>query len=153
DNLNLDGDGFGFSGSAKLSPTYGLIEADIDHFALHPGDSVAFQLTRTKTGYSITAHGSSFDMRSVISRVRDLGDNPSSTPDLTVDARVDKMIGFNDQVLTGGKVSFVAMGGSTQKLVFSGTLGGQDASINYTDLPEGGSLVASVGDAGGLLRF
>lgn len=152
ENILLEGEGFGLSGSAKLNATYGLASADIDRFSLRPGDSVAFTLTRTQTGYAIDARGASFDMRSVINRIREAASG-SSSPDLSVEARLDRMIGFNKQTISNARVSFVSTGGIMEKLVFEGAIGGQDASINYTDRSEGASLLASAGDAGGLLRF
>ena len=82
DNLKLSGDGFGFTGSAKLDKSYNLISADIDNLALHKGDSIAVKLTRGRAGIGINARGASFDLRGLMAQVRDNNDTPEASPTL-----------------------------------------------------------------------
>jgi hypothetical protein len=153
ENIALEGSGFGFTGTAKFDEKYGLMSADIDHFALHQGDSVAFQLTRTKTGYAITAKGASFDLKGVLDQVRNGGDPEGGAPDVTINARVDRLVGFNQVTIAGAKVSMATTTGYVQKLAIAGAIGGADMSVNYSDDADGATLLASSDDGGAVLRF
>ena len=152
-NLSLSGDGFGFSGSAQLDGAYNLQSADIAHLSLHPGDDVSLKLTRGKAGYAIAARGASFDLRGLISHVRDRNDQAGGFPDLAVDAHLDRLIGFNQEEIDGASLTLVSVGGETQKVVFAGKLGGQDISLDFNVMPDGTALQGAAGDAGRLLRF
>jgi len=153
ENIALTGSGFGFTGKAKLDSTYGLISADIDQFALRPGDSVAFSLTRTKTGYTIAARGTSFDVRGFITHLRDLHDSDDSFPDISIDARLDRMTGFNQEVINAARLTLTSTGGDLQKLSFAGSIGDSAIVLNYSDLDDGTTLSARCNDAGRLFRF
>ena len=152
-NLVLEGDGFGFSGSAQMDASYNLESADIDRLSLHPGDSVALKLTRSKSGYVISARGDAFDMRGMLSHIRDQNDQSGGFPDLAIDAQIGKLIGFNKEEIDGASLTLVSVGGATQKVAFNGQLGGDDITLNYAVAPNGTTLQANAADAGRLLRF
>jgi len=152
-NLVLTGDGFGFSGSAELDETYNLQSADIAKLSLHPGDSISMKLTRGKSGYAITARGDSFDLRGMIGHIRDRNDQSGGFPDLALDARIDRLIGFNQEEVSGASLALVSVGGETQKIAFAGKLGGDDISLDFAVAPNGTTLQANANDAGRLLRF
>ena len=152
-NIVLDGDGFGFTGSAKLDANHGLVSADINDFSLHKGDSIAFKLTRVKSGYAITARGAAFDVRGVIGHIRNNNEASDDSPDLTVDAHIDRLTGFNQETVNGSALSFVSVGGETQKVSFAGTVGGGEVSISYDDSGHGATLAANSDDAGRVMRF
>jgi hypothetical protein len=153
ENIDLGGAGFGFTGSAKLDQNYALMSADLDHFALRQGDSLAFQLTRTKTGYGIVAHGASFDLKGVLDQIENGGDHDVTAPDITIDARVDRLIGFNQQAIAGARLTMASGEGYLQKLNVAGSIGGANLSVTYSDTSDGASLIASSEDAGNVLRF
>jgi hypothetical protein len=153
DNLALSGDGFGFSGSAQLDANHGLISADVAHLSLHPGDDVSLKLTRGKSGYALTARGTAFDVRGVLTNIRDKSDQAGGFPDLALDARVDRMVGFNQETVAGASLTLVSVGGETQKLSFSGALDGKTATLDYNVGPGGTQLHGKAGDAGAVLRF
>ncbi len=153
DNLVLEGDGFGLSGSAKLNSSLNLISADINNLSLHAGDSISLKLTRSDAGYAISARGASFDMRGLLANIRDRNEQAGGFPDIAVDAHIDKLIGFNQEVVTGAALTLVSVGGETQKVSFAGKIGTSDVSIDYAVGSNGKRLNASAGDAGRLLRF
>jgi hypothetical protein len=153
ENLVLKGDGFGLSGSAKLDAAYNLLSADIDNLSLHAGDSVSLKLTRSNAGYAISARGASFDLRGLLTHIRDNNEQAGGFPDIAVDAHVDKLIGFNQEIVSGAALTLVSVGGETQKLSFAGTIAGADLAIDYSVAANGTRLNASAGDAGHLLRF
>ena len=153
ENIEFGGAGFGFTGSAKLDPNYGLISANVEHFALHQGDSLGFQLTRTRKGYAIVAHGSSFDLKSALDHVENGGDQDVTAPDVTIDARVDRLIGFNQEAITGARLATASGEGYVQKFNISGSIGGANLSVAYSDTSDGASLLVSGDDAGSVFRF
>lgn len=153
DNIVLKGDGFGFSGSARLDESYSLTSADITHMSLRAEDSISLKLTRGRSGYAITVRGSSLDLRGMMSHVRDRNDQAGGFPDLALDAQVNRLIGFNSEVITGASLTLVSIGGETQKIAFSGKLDGADVSLNYAVAPDGSTLTGGAADAGALLRF
>jgi hypothetical protein len=153
ENIVLQGDGFGFTGSARLDESYTLVSADIERMALRPGDSISLKLTRSSRGYAITARGTSFDLRGMMSHVRDRNEQAGGFPDLAVDAQIDRLIGFNQEEVTGASLTLVSVGGETQKIAFSGKLGGADLALNYAVAPDGTTLSGSATDAGRLMRF
>jgi hypothetical protein len=153
ENLVLSGDGFGLSGSAKLDSASNLISADLDNLSLHAGDSVSVKLTRSSSGYAISARGASFDVRGLLTQIRDRNDQAGGFPDIAVDAHIDKLIGFNQETVTGAALTLVSVGGETQKLSFAGKLSGTDLSVNYSVAGSGTQLDARAEDAGHLLRF
>ena len=153
DNLVLSGDGFGLSGSAKLDSSFNLLSANIDKLQLRKGDSLAIRLTRGKSGYGISATGAAFDLRGLIAHVRDHNDQAGGFPDIAIDAHIDKLIGYNGETVTGVTANLVSVGGETQKVSFSGTLGRSPISLNYAVTSAGTTLDASASDGGRLLSF
>jgi hypothetical protein len=152
-NLELKGDGFGFTGSARLDESYGVVSADITRMALRPGDSISVKLTSSKSGYAITARGASFDLRGMMTHVRDRNEQAGGFPDLAVDAQIDRLIGFNQEEVTGASLTLVSVGGETQKIAFAGKLGKSDVSLNYAVAPNRTTLEGLATDGGRLMRF
>lgn len=152
EKIVLEGADFGFQGSARLDSKYGLVSADISRFALRKGDSLGFKLTRGKTGYAITANGSSFDMRGFLKNAKATSGG-GSAPDLNVEARLGRLIGFGDEQVGNAAISLVWAGGTMRKLAFAGTLGNSDISANYTDSGDSAVLQVSSPEGGRVLRF
>ena len=152
-NLVLSGDGFGFSGSAALDASHALISADVTHLSLHPGDDISLKLARGRSGYALTARGAAFDVRGLLTTIRDKNDQAGGFPDLALDARVDRLVGFNQETVNGAALTLVSVGGETQKLSFSGTLDGKPLTLGYGVAPNGTKLSGRAGDAGAVLRF
>ena len=153
DNLKLSGDGFGFTGSAKLDKSYNLVSADIDNLALHKGDSIAIKLTRGRAGIGINARGTSFDLRGLMAQVRDNNEHAGGFPDLALNASVDELVGFNQETIHSATLNLVSVGGEMQKISFAGKLDDSQISLDYVVTPSGTTLNASTTDAGRLLSF
>ena len=153
ENIDFAGDGFGLTGSAKLDGSHNLLSADIDHLSLRGDDSLAIRLTRGSGGFGINARGESFDLRGLMAHVRDRNAQAGSFPDLALNAEIDRVIGFNQEVITNVTLNLVSLGGETQKIVFAGNLGDSRVSLEYVVGPGGTTLNASATDAGQLLRF
>jgi hypothetical protein len=152
-NIKVTGDGFGFTGSAVLDASYGVISADIQDFSLRKGDSIDFSLKRTETGYTISARASEFDARGLIAHLRDAAENPASAPDISIDARIDRLIGFNQEAVDNASVLVESHAGAIQDLEFAGAIAGTPISASYTEQGGGAVLDMTVGDAGRFLRL
>lgn len=152
ENLVLQGDGFGFVGTANLDSSYGLTSADITEFSLREGDALSFTLKRSRTGYAISARGSSFDMRGLIKNLRDQSEG-DDRPDLEVDARFDRLVGFNQEQIQNGTIEFVSSGGVTRKMAFSGNIGDGDIVASYTDNGDAAAMSIVSPEGGRVMRF
>lgn len=153
DNLVLKGDGFGFQGTATLADGYGLQSADIQKFSLRKGDAISVKLSRGTTGYAVVARGSSFDLRGFLGHLREASDTSGNAADLSIDAKVDRLTGFNQSVISNGSLSVVTDGGTVKKLAFTGTVEDQPFNITYSDNDDGAALLATCPDGGAVLRF
>lgn len=154
DNLILDGDEFGFSGTAELDENYALKSADISKFTLRKGDSLRFKLSSRKTGYSISATGESFDMRGFLRSLREFGNGRSeSQPDMKIDAKIDRLIGFNQEEIGNAKISLNSVDGVMRTLEFSGKIGDDEISASYADTDSGAALSIVSPEGGRVMRF
>jgi hypothetical protein len=153
DNLVLKGSGFGFSGTAKLDDSYGLAEANITQFSLRKGDSLTLKLTRNKAGYAVVARGSSFDLRGFLGHLKDATDGGGNAADISIDAKVDRLTGYNQAVISDGSLSVITSGGTVTKLAFAGNIEGTPVNIAYSDTDAEATLLATCADAGAVLRF
>jgi hypothetical protein len=153
EGLTLSGAGFGFKGSAKLDSGYGLVSANIDEFALHKGDSLSLTMTRNEGAYAIVAKGSAFDLRGFLANMRQPGERSANSPDISIDAKIAKLTGFNQQVMSGATLTMRQAGGAISKLMFSGGIGSSTFSIDYQSAPKDASLLVQSADAGSVLSF
>src|SRR4029077_4903669 len=135
-NLALKGDGFGFTGSAKLDQGYNLVSADLDHMSLRKGDSIAIKLVLGRSGYGINARGTSFDLRGLMIHFRDRYEQSGGFPDLALHPQNDPGIGFNNEVVDNASLTLVSVGGVTQKVAFSVALGGSKIGLDYAVTPK-----------------
>ncbi len=152
-NIVLNGDGFGCVGVARLEGDAGLVSAKIDDFKLREGDSVSFDLSRTKSGYGIVAHGAAFDVRGVIAELKgDVADEGDDS-DVTVEAELSRMNGYNGKTIQNAKVSYASVAGIPRKFTLTGTINGHDVTVAYSDTLEHASLEANSGDAGAVMNY
>src|SRR5690606_8530571 len=126
ENVVLDGDGFGFSGTAEIGREHGLVGASLKRFRLHPGDDVAVEIAYRDGAYGVKVEGAAFDVRGVIAEVRGDtdGDDGGGAADISVEAKVRKLRGYNGRVLGDAAVLFVAKAGVPRKLTVNGRLEG-----------------------------
>lgn len=152
--MTLSGDGFGFEGTASLRDGDGLVAADIVRFHLRRGDDISLMLRQKGESYAIIAEGSSFDVRGVIAELKgDVETGDGDTSDISLEARIGKLRGFNDRTVTDAVVSFETVGAVPRRLVATGRQKASTVSLNYVDDLSRASLEASAGDAGAILDF
>ncbi len=154
DNMVATGDGFGFRGKAVLDAKYGLVSAELDKLALRKGDQISVNLSRKGNGYSIVARGSSFDVRGLIAQYKASATGPNeAAADISVDAKVATLIGFNQATLSDAAIIVQARGGVVQKASLEGMLDKGGISMNFVDSGDQAELRLNSGDAGSVFRF
>lgn len=157
--FNLKGETFAATGTVSLDKG-GVERVRFPSMRLNRGDDFSLDVARKGAGYAVTVRGKSIDARSLVKlHTRDGGQGEAATPGgddtpVTVDLKVDAMVGFHGEVLRDVTLSYSGTGARGNLTEFSATTarGGQ---IVFRDGYDGGMRALSVqsSDAGGLLRF
>ncbi len=154
-NFVLKGDGFGATGALSLSKG-NLQKADFDSVKLSSLDSFAISLRRSKGGMDVSVSGSSADVRPVLARIKSGGgdkDDGGSKNDggISLKAKLDSVVGFNDEKLQNVQLTYAAQGSRIQSLNLSGVTGSGEAVVAQTQ--GNGVINITSGDAGAVSRF
>lgn len=158
DKFNLVGDGFGVQGKILVSKT-GLTSADFDHVKLASLDDFSVSLRANKGVTSVTVDGAALDARSLFKKLKS-GAGSSSANDATsklnldVSVGLDKLVGFNNETLSGVKLLYGSRSGTTTALSMSGmTNSGQAVVVQSgkNGRPDELSIITS--DAGDVARL
>ncbi|MDS7597301.1 DUF3971 domain-containing protein [Agrobacterium tumefaciens] len=156
-DFSLDGDGFGAAGDMAFNKN-GLISADLSRLKLSSSDDYAISVVASKNSYIVTANGKSADIRPLISRLR----NPSaggdgtarSQPSLAIKAQLDKVYGFNGEVLSNVNADVNLLDGKVRSVDVRGVTGnGQAVVAQTTNKGASGTITLTSSDAGSLARF
>ncbi|WP_117191197.1 YhdP family protein [Rhizobium terrae] len=154
-NFELSGDGFGAKGALALNGG-SLNSADFSHMQLSPSDNYAVSVKRAKGNFDVSITGSVVDLRPVITKLR-AGGKGGGKPggddngNATVRARIDRMIGFNDQALSNVSLLFSSRGGDIATADFSGVTESGQAVVSQ--MTGGDTISITSGDAGAFIRF
>lgn len=159
-NLTVSGDGFGVAGDLSLK-NGALNSADFSRVKLSPADSFAISVRRGKGGLDISATGDTADIRPVLNKLKGQGgsDPKAASAAKTMDAtrvrlKLDKIIGFNDEVLLNATGDISVIGSDLQSIAFSGVTDSRQAVVAQTaGTGQGSVLTLTSGDAGSLARF
>ena len=92
-------------------------------------------------------------MRGFLTNLRQAAESSGNAPDLRIDAQIDRVTGFNQEVLSGAALTLVTSSGTVNKASFTGSFGDTPFSLSYSDTQEGAALLATCTDAGAVLRF
>ena len=154
-NFVLKGDGFGATGALALSKG-NLQKADFDSVKLSSLDNFAISLRRAKGGMDVSVSGSSADVRPVLARIKsgsgDKGDGGSKNDgSISLKAKLDSVVGFNDEKLQNVQLTYAAQGSRIQSLNLSGVTGSGEAVVAQTQ--GNGVINITSGDAGAVSRF
>lgn len=150
-NFKLSGGSFGATGSITVAGG-ALASARFDSFKLNRDDDASLKIERERGSYSLVVSGNSLDARSLIRRATSPQAGPAaarpSTP-VAVRGTVKRLIGFNDEQLSGVTFNFASgKGGSTL------TVEGQTSREKTVSIDNrGNSISVQTQDAGSLLRF
>ncbi|MBP2549619.1 hypothetical protein J2858_002542 [Neorhizobium galegae] len=159
--LDVSGDGFGVRGDLKMG-TGGLVSGDFSQVQLSPADDLAVSVRRSKGLYDISASGKAADLRPVLQQMRAQGgsgpggggDKASSS--VRVRAKLDRVIGFNDESLGNVDFSLTLRASKLRQVDLNAVTGSGQAVVAQTaaGAGEGGETITlTSGDAGALVRF
>ncbi len=157
-NFELTGDGFGAKGSIALAGN-SLSSADFSRMQLSPSDNYAVSIKRSKGNFDVTVNGSAVDIRPIIGKLKggDKGGKSGSASssgdgdNTTVRAKLDRLIGFNDQALSNVTLLISSRGGMISKADFSGATPSGQAVVS--EMVAGDVISITSGDAGSVVRF
>eukprot|EP01037_Dinobryon_pediforme_P035935 gene35935-42613_t len=160
DNFSVEAEGLQIKGRVDLDKDRKPVAADFSKFNLHKGDDVKIKATRqSDQSLAITFEAGNFDARGLLQSLKHSNDAAAETeksknPDMVIKARMARLIGFNDIVLTDAVFEGTLRGGAVQKLTLSGRMpGGRSMEIQIK--PDGSRRQMSVvsDDAGAVMAF
>ncbi len=150
-NFRLKGDGFGATGALMIGKS-GLISADFDSVKLSSVDDFGLSLKRSKGGFDISIAGASADARPIIARLKSDSDSSGSDDtSVSVRAKLQNIIGFNDEKIGNFQAQIALSGSRLQSLNFSGITDSGEAVVSR--MQGGGVINITSGDAGSVSRF
>jgi hypothetical protein len=156
-DFDLHGDGFGVKGDLVIGKG-GLSSADFSSVKLSAIDDFALSVKRSKGNYDITVAGDSADARPILAKLKSSAngaseDNGSSAA--TVHAKLDKIVGFNDESIGNFTATYSTSGGHTTAADFSGVTRSGEALVSEMSKggANGGIIHVTSGDAGAVARF
>ncbi|MCB8839863.1 hypothetical protein [Aurantimonas sp. VKM B-3413] len=156
-NASLSGEGFSASGRGEIDAS-GLKSLVLDKLAFNRGDRLAARIERGADGTAIAVSGGSVDVRPLLAKLRsgagDLGSGGDRSNDrITVSVEADRLVGFNDEVLTDAEIAFSGGGGAPSASITAKTGDGRRIRASLGAPGEAGGINVSTEDAGRLLRF
>lgn len=160
-NFSLKGDGFGATGDMVFDKS-GLTSANFSRFQLSPQDDFAVNITSSRKNYVVNASGKSADLRPLIARLRGgsskggaAGASDSSDfGAFTVKAQLDKVYGFNDEVMSNINAEVNLRDGKLRTVDLKAvTSRGQALVAQTTNRGDGGTINLTTSDAGSFARF
>lgn len=151
-NFVLSGDGFGAKGNLSLA-NGGLVSADFSRVQLSSADRYAVSLKRSRGRLNVSINGTVMDMRPIISKFSGGkgGNDSDDTANVTVRARLDRVLGFHDQSLGNVKLSLTSTKGTITAIDLSGVTESGQAVVS--EMIGGNTISVTSGDAGALIRF
>ncbi|MET0747231.1 MAG: AsmA-like C-terminal domain-containing protein, partial [Rhizobium sp.] len=155
-NFTLKGDGFGAAGSIQVGKS-GLTSADFSSVKLASVDDFALSIKKTKGAFDVRVDGNAADIRPILARLKSpgksAGDSNDKT-DATIHAKLDKIIGFNDETINNVNLVYALNNGKATQADFSGvTRTGQAVVTEMTKGGQSGTFHVTSSDAGSLARF
>ncbi len=160
ENFALAGDGFGAAGDLSINKD-GLLAANFSKVRLAPDDNVALTIRNTKGVYTVKANGSAFDARSLISTLKQPdggdgagGDGAGSGPAVRIEGKLDRVVGFGNEALSGVSLIYSGSKGRVNGVDFSALTGSGQAVVAKLRSPEGQrELAFTSSDLGSVVRF
>lgn len=157
-DIELSGQSFSLAGSATVTSS-GLSRARFQQVKLNRNDDISVDIKRDGNGYAVTIRGNVFDARSLIKQSLEAagsggGGGGKDSVQVTLDADVAYVAGFQNEAMTNVKVAYRGSGSRILSLNASGTTGTGDV-FTASDRTESGqrSVKAESGNAGAVLRF
>ncbi len=154
-DFKLSGDSFGVRGDIQLSGG-ALTSASLSQVQLSPADNYAVSIQRSKGAYDVAVSGTSVDMRPVVTQLRadkseSKGGGDSDGSSVSLRAKVDRLVGFNDESLSNVSMNFSIRGSTISRADVSAVTGSGQAIVSQ--MTRGDTVSVTSGDAGALIRF
>nr|WP_210317352.1 DUF3971 domain-containing protein [Oryzicola mucosus] len=157
-DFQLDGKTFGATGSLVLNGG-SLTSARFDRVQLNRDDEASITIRREGRGYAISINGDSLDVRPLVKQFmsEETGTRSKSslgsTP-IAINAKVDTLIGFYDERLSGVTLNYAGSGSSISSLEVKATSRGGGAITMSNGVSDGNRRIEMrSSDAGAVLRF
>lgn len=151
-DFDIAGDGFGASGHLRVDEA-GLASAELNGVRLANGDDFAVTIDRSKGGYSVGLTGGAADIRPALVRAKS-GSGSTDSSSIKVNARLDRVTGFNGEVLSNVSFLYSARGQQIDDIDLSAVTGsGQAVVAKMAKSGADNILELTTGDAGSLARF
>lgn len=155
--FSLSGENLSASGTVRLAGDR-LEDARFERVRLSPGDDLSVVVDGTGGGYAVSVRGASLDARTVIKYAlgadaqTDQGD-PGDGSDVRLDAKLDRVAGFNGQVLE--QLELTASFGKDTTQISGKAATPRYGSVTFARNETGGqaSVRASSSNAGAVLGF
>jgi hypothetical protein len=155
-DFKLSGKSFAISGDVTLADG-GLAGARFGSVQLNRGDDVSVSIKRAGKGFDISIKGDTLDARPLIKLLKaesESGEGSGGKRPISVEARIGRLAGFHDEVLSDVTVVYRGIGSTVVSAKAEGATS-SGASFSVEDRTEDGIRAheARSADAGALLRF
>jgi len=153
-NFSLKGETFQLVGEIEIRDG-ALSTARFDKVSLNRGDDLRLELRFEGGRYHVKVRGKKFDMRSFIKSASLTGASDGMGGEaMTLELDIDRVSGFDDEVLANFKASFNrSRRGDGVVNVSAGTVTGQAVNVSLNRQGKSGELRLFSGDGGAILRF
>jgi hypothetical protein len=135
----------------------GLSSADFTSVKLSALDDFALSIRHGRGAYDISVAGSSADARPILAKLKSSasgsGGGDSGSTDVTVHAKLDKVVGFNDESVGNFTATYSASGGHTTAADISAVTRSGEAVVSEMSKGASGVIHITSGDAGAVARF
>jgi len=155
-NFSLKGDGFGVAGDMMVGRS-GLSQANFSSVRLSNADDFSLSLKRGKSGFDISIVGDTADVRPILARLKSTGSggggDSGGSFDATIRAKLDKLVGFNDETVGNFNMTYSLSGGRVTTADLSGVTRSGQAVVSELVKGAAGTIHVTSGDAGAVARF
>ncbi|WP_018010702.1 YhdP family protein [Sinorhizobium medicae] len=151
-DLRLTGEGFGGNGELRVDES-GLAAARLSGVRLASGDDFSVTVGRSKGGYSVNLTGTAADIRPALARVKG-GASSKDGGNVKIKARLDRVTGFNGEVLSNVDLTYSSRGQQIDNVNLSAiTASGQAVVARLVKAGADNTLELTTSDAGAFARF
>ncbi|MDX0621322.1 hypothetical protein GOD54_15475 [Sinorhizobium medicae] len=151
-DLRLTGEGFGGNGELRVDES-GLAAARLSGVRLASGDDFSVTVGRSKGGYSVNLTGTAADIRPALARVKG-GASSKDGGNVKIKARLDRVTGFNGEVLSNVDLTYSSRGQQIDDVNLSAiTASGQAVVARLVKAGADNTLELTTSDAGAFARF
>ena len=154
DDIAIDSGAVALRGSAVLGPDGKFRKGSFDTIRFAPGDDASATIEAAADGYKIAVRGGTLDLRPTLTMLQKRGATSSSTGSLSLDVKLDKAVGFGDEVLDDFELGLDVKAELIRRFSLKGSFGSRGITGATRNSGNGSSeIFVETVDAGSLLRF